>query len=163
MAYYQYTNVLLCPSPYGYDEKSDPKAYADFMAIVKAYEKEDYETIHDILMRYEVKDGAIEEHDTNADWIVDVDLDGSYLLTKISECKTLYTNDHMGEVLHDIMSYIEQTEDLNEKAEYKRELEEVKDSWEKLTQSGVFHDAIGKVVKSYNIDHYLVVEIETEY
>lgn len=85
MAKYQFTNVLLAPSPCGYDEKSDPEAFADYMALDNAWEKEDYETMFDILAKYEVTDGAIEEHDTNANWIVDMDLDGCYLLSKVSE------------------------------------------------------------------------------
>ena len=38
-----------------------------------------------ILSNYELENGAIEEHDNDADLIVDCDADGYYLLEKISE------------------------------------------------------------------------------
>ena len=65
--------------------------------------------------------------------------------------------------LIDIESYIEQTEDTNEREEYKRELEEVKGKWGKLVDSGVFHDAIGQVVKKDCYGTILAVEVVTEY
>lgn len=77
--------------------------------------------------------------------------------------KTTYTDNNMKEVLADIESYIEQTEDTNEREEYNRELEEVKGEWSKLVDSGVFHDAIGKVVKKDCYGTILAVEVVTEY
>jgi hypothetical protein len=53
--------------------------------------------------------------------------------------------------------------DCEELAEYKREIEEVKNDWAKLVDSGIFHDAIGKVVKKDCYGCCLVVEVETEY
>jgi hypothetical protein len=49
--------------------------------------------------------------------------------------------------------------DCDELAEYKREMEEVKNDWAKLVDTGIFHDAIGKVVKKDGT----TVEVETEY
>ena len=52
-----------------------------------------------------------------------------------------------------------QMPDCDELAEYKREVEEIKNDWAKLVDSGIFHDAIGKVVKKDGS----TVEVETEY
>ena len=73
-------------SPNGdYTKTAYPKAYADFMALDKAYESNDIESMESILSNYELENGAVEEHDTNADLIVDCDADGYYLLEKIRE------------------------------------------------------------------------------
>jgi hypothetical protein len=133
------------------------------MALDKAYETDDFDSMESILSNYEIENGAVEEHDTNADYIVDCDADGFYLLRKISEPKTTYTDNDMEEVIADIMSYIEQTEDINEREEYKRELEKVKGEWGKLVDSGIFHDAIGQVVKKDCYGTILAVEVVTEY
>ena len=82
MAKYQIKAALLAPSG-NYDETTDPKAVADFKALDKAYESNDIESMESILSNYELENGAIEEHDTNADLIVDCDADGYYLLEKI--------------------------------------------------------------------------------
>lgn len=162
MAKYQIIAVLLTPSG-NYTETECPKGYADYMALDKAYETDDFDSMESILSNYEIENGAVEEHDTNADHIVDCDADGFYLLRKISEPKTTYTDNDMEEVIADIMSYIEQTDDTNEREEYKRELEEVKGEWSKLVDSGVFHDAIGQVVKKDCYGTILAVEVVTEY
>lgn len=162
MAKYQIIAVLLTPNG-NYTETECPKGYADYMALDKAYENDDFDSMESILSNYEIENGAVEEHDTNADYIVDCDADGFYLLKKISEPKTTYTDNDMEEVIADIMSYIEQTEDTNEREEYKRELEEVKGEWGKLVDSGVFHDAIGQVVKKDCYGTILAVEVVTEY
>ena len=162
MAKYQIIAVLLTPNG-NYTETECSKGYADYMALDKAYEVNDFDSMESILSNYEIENGAVEEHDTNADFIVDCDADGFYLLRKISEPKTTYTDNDMEEVIADIMSYIEQTEDTNEREEYKRELEEVKGEWSKLVDSGVFHDAIGQVVKKECYGTILAVEVVTEY
>ena len=84
MAKYQIIAVLLTPSG-NYDEKSSPKGYADYMALDKAYETDDFDSMESILSNYEIENGAVEEHETNADYIVDCDADGYYLLKKIGE------------------------------------------------------------------------------
>ena len=84
MAKYQIKAALLAPSG-NYDETTGPKAVADFKALDKAYESNDIESMESILSNYELENGAVEEHDTNADLIVDCDADGYYLLEKIRE------------------------------------------------------------------------------
>ena len=84
MAKYQIKAALFAPSG-NYDETTDPKAVADFKALDKAYESNDFESMESILSNYELENGAVEEHDTNADLIVDCDADGYYLLEKIRE------------------------------------------------------------------------------
>ena len=84
MAKYRMIAALLTPNG-DYTKTAYPKAYADFMALDKAYESNDIESMESILSNYELENGAIEEHDTNADLIVDCDKDGYYLLRKIRE------------------------------------------------------------------------------
>lgn len=84
MAKYRMIAALLTPNG-DYTKTAYPKAYADFMALDKAYESNDFESMESILSNYELKNGAIEEHDNDADLIVDCDADGYYLFVKISE------------------------------------------------------------------------------
>ena len=84
MAKYRIVAVLLTPSS-NYDETTDPKAVADFNALESAWDEgNDDEVLINILSNYEIENGAVEEHDANADLIVDCDADGFYLLKKLS-------------------------------------------------------------------------------
>ena len=62
-------------------------------------------------------------------------------------------------ILSDIQSYIEQTSDENERIQYTNELNETKNNWDSLIESGIFHDAIGKVVNKKSNE----VEVAIEY
>ena len=84
MAKYRIVAVLLTPSG-NYDETTNPKAVADFNALESAWEKQDIDTMHNILTNYGILNGAIEEHDDDSDYGIEVDADGYYLLKKISE------------------------------------------------------------------------------
>ena len=84
MAKYKMVAALLTPNG-DYTKTAYPKAYADFMALDKAYESNDFESMESILSNYELKNGAIEEHDDDSDTIVVCDRDGYYLLEKIGE------------------------------------------------------------------------------
>ena len=84
MAKYRMVAALLTPNG-DYTKTAYPKAYADYMALDKAYESNDFESMESILSNYELENGAIEERDNDADLIVDYDADGYYLLEKISE------------------------------------------------------------------------------
>ena len=84
MAKYQIKAALLSPNG-DYTKTAYPKAHADYMVLDKAYESNDFESMESILSNYELENGAIEEHDNDADLIVDCDADGYYLLRKISK------------------------------------------------------------------------------
>ena len=84
MAKYKMIAALLTPNG-DYTKTAYPKAYADFMALDKAYESNDIESMESILSNYELENGAIEEHDDDSDTIIVCDRDGYYLLEKISE------------------------------------------------------------------------------
>lgn len=62
-------------------------------------------------------------------------------------------------IIADILSYIEQTEDSNERNQYTNELNETKDNWDLLIETGIFHDAIGKVINKKSNE----VEVAIEY
>ena len=81
MAKYQIVGVLLQPNG-NYDEVSSPKGVKDFYALDLAFLGQDMESAIDILKDYEIEHGAIEEHDCTADFIVEADADGYYLLKK---------------------------------------------------------------------------------
>ena len=84
MAKYKMIAALLSPNG-DYTKTAYPKAYADFMALDKAYESNDFESMESILSNYELKNGAVEEHDDDSNTIIVCDRDGYYLLEKISE------------------------------------------------------------------------------
>lgn len=88
MAKYQIVGVLLQPEG-NYDEVSSPKGVKDFYALDLAFLGDDMETAISILQEYEIEQGAIEEHNCNADFIVDADADGYYLLKKLRNVNTL--------------------------------------------------------------------------
>jgi hypothetical protein len=71
----------------------------------------------------------------------------------------IYTSNDMDLILSDIQSYIEQTSDENERIQYTNELNETKNNWDSLIETGVFHDAIGKVVNKKSNE----VEVAIEY
>ena len=82
MAKYRMIAALLTPNG-DYTKTAYPKAYADFMALDKAYESNDFESMESILSNYELKNGAVEEHDDDSNTIIVCDRDGYYLLEKI--------------------------------------------------------------------------------
>ena len=84
MAKYKMIAALLTPNG-DYTKTAYPKAYADFMALDKAYESNDIESMESILSNYELENGAVEEHDDDSDTIIVCDGDGYYLLEKIRE------------------------------------------------------------------------------
>ena len=84
MAKYKMIAALLSPNG-DYTKTAYPKAYADFMALDKAYESNDFESIESILSNYELENGAVGEHDDDSDTIIICDRDGYYLLEKIRE------------------------------------------------------------------------------
>ena len=73
--------------------------------------------------------------------------------------KSIFTDSDLETLREEIQAYMNQMPDCDELAEYKREVEEVKNDWAKLVDSGIFHDAIGKVVKNDGF----TVEVITEY
>lgn len=72
--------------------------------------------------------------------------------------KKYYKND-VNLIINECKNYIAQCEDINEKKEYQDELKRVSNDFYELVNSGVFHDAIGKVVNYTN--NY--VDVITEY
>lgn len=78
-----------------------------------------------------------------------------------------FTEQDKDVIIAEIESYINQCPSIAERLEYRRELKSVKGSFNSLYESGVFHDAIGEVVKVYGKDMggwgTLAVEVETEY
>ena len=84
MAKYRMIAALLTPNG-DYTKTAYPKAYADFMALDKAYESNDFESMESILSNYGLENGAVEEHDDDSDTIIICDRDGYYLLEKIRE------------------------------------------------------------------------------
>ena len=79
-----------------------------------------------------------------------------------------FTESDKDVIIAEIESYINQCPSLAERIEYRRELKSVEGCFRDLHNSGVFHDAIGKVVDVYSKyigSRYctLAVDVETEY
>lgn len=70
--------------------------------------------------------------------------------------KYKYTSNDYDKLLGEINDYINQTESFAEREQYLKELNEVQGNFITLINSGVFHDAIGKIDKIY-------VEVVTDY
>lgn len=84
MAKYQITAMLNAPSAEGYDEISDPKAFADYKILEVAFENAYAELMYLILDNYRYTDGPIEEHkDSNAEYIIEGSADCFCLLERI--------------------------------------------------------------------------------
>ena len=83
MAKYRMIAVLLAPSG-NYDE---PNVVADYNALNKAWNEGNDEVFFNIIGKYEVENGAEEEHDDefDSDIIIECDGDGFYLMEKISK------------------------------------------------------------------------------
>ena len=74
--------------------------------------------------------------------------------------RVIYYKFELPNIVEEIKDYIEESDDTpQQKAEYRRELSSVKMDFNTLIESGVFHDAIGKVT----CDFGNCVEVETEY
>lgn len=83
MAKYQIKAALLAPQG-NYDE---PNVVADYNALNKAWNEDNDDVFFNIIGKYEVENGAVEEHDDefDSDIIIECDGDGFYLMEKISE------------------------------------------------------------------------------
>ena len=77
--------------------------------------------------------------------------------------KTIYKSD-LPFIIEECVDYIDQCDSKAERTAYQEELNEVCGDFNNLVESGVFHDAIGKVVnKRVSNGHCLAVEVVTEY
>lgn len=78
--------------------------------------------------------------------------------------KVLYYESDIDVIIEDIELYIEQSDDTpQQKVEYRKELEKVKNDFEELANSGVFQDTFGKTMEVLTDNGELVVEVETDY
>ena len=76
--------------------------------------------------------------------------------------KRVIKQSDLNKIVCEISSYISQLP-AAERAEYQKELEDVKSSFTSLVSSGVFHDACGKVINSKFVKGECQVTIVTEY
>lgn len=83
MAKYQVKAMLLAPSEEGYTKETDSKAYGDYKILEVAYEHNNFDVMEFILNSYRYPDGAIEEHNTDVDVLIDGMGDGFCLMEKI--------------------------------------------------------------------------------
>lgn len=84
MAKYQITAMLNAPSAEGYDEVSDPKAYADYKILETAFEYANIDVMRFILENYRYTDGSIEEHKhIDAEYFIEGNADCFCLLERI--------------------------------------------------------------------------------
>jgi hypothetical protein len=78
--------------------------------------------------------------------------------------KHIYSWSEEGKVnlINELKSYIEQSE-IGEQIGYMEELNEVKSNWWNLIHSGIYHDAIGKVVDAQFRGSLIIVNVAEEY
>ena len=76
--------------------------------------------------------------------------------------KTIYKSD-LPFIIEECQDYIDQC-DKSERTAYQEELLQLCGDFNHLVESGIFHDAIGKVVNKRSINgHCFAVEVVTEY
>lgn len=76
---------------------------------------------------------------------------------------TTYTENDRAFILNDIKDYISQSHPMEREA-YQRELQRIENgAFLDLVYSGVFHDAVGKVVCHRMTDYGLEVDVVTDY
>jgi hypothetical protein len=74
-----------------------------------------------------------------------------------------YTENDRAFILSDIKGYIKQSYPMEREA-YERELQRIEDgAFLDLVYSGVFHDAVGKVVCHRMTDYGFEVDVSTDY
>lgn len=85
MAKYQVKAMLNAPSEEGYNQTNDPKAYGDYQILTTAFEHNNMDVIEFVLNNYRYEGGAIEEHKSDMNIIIENNYDGFILLEKIEE------------------------------------------------------------------------------
>lgn len=95
MAKYQVKAMLNAPSEEGYNQTNDPKAYGDYQILLTAFNNDNMDVLKFVLDNYRYDDGAIEEHHTDADILVEFNDDGFILLEKIDSINRANENIEM--------------------------------------------------------------------
>ena len=72
--------------------------------------------------------------------------------------KTYFKSD-LSTIIEECQDYIDQLDSKEEQQIYQEELNSVVSDFSRIVESGIFHDAIGKVVNKTNIS----VDVITEY
>lgn len=103
MANYQVKAMLNVPSEEGYNQTNDPKAYGDYQILLTAFDNDNMDVLKFVLDNYRYDDGAIEEHPTDADVIVEFNDDGFILLERIDD-KLNQANDNIAELVNEIVA-----------------------------------------------------------
>ena len=87
-----------------------------------------------------------------------------FVLTKQNNNMTTYYKSDLANIIEICQDYIDQSNKQEQEA-YQRDLNDVCGDFSKLVESGIFHDAIGKVVNTYrdNNGNLLTIEVATEY
>lgn len=83
MAKYQVKAMLLAPSDEGYTFVTDPKAYGDYKILQVAYDYNNFDVLEFVLENYRYDNGAIEEHNTDVDVLIEYMGDGFCLMEKV--------------------------------------------------------------------------------
>lgn len=77
--------------------------------------------------------------------------------------KILYYENDLEEIVTSCEEYIEQLDNVEEQKYYQKELNEVKNDFLQLMNSGIGHDALGKLLNVFEYKGQLCAEIETDY
>lgn len=103
MAKYQVKAMLNAPSEEGYNQTNDANAYADYLIMKTAFERNNMDVVQFLLNNYRYEGGAIEEHNSDANVIIEGNDDCFILLEKIDD-KLNQANKNIAELVDMIVA-----------------------------------------------------------
>lgn len=103
MAKYQVKAMLNAPSEEGYNQTNDANAYGDYLIMKTAFEHNNMDVVQFVLNKYRYEGGAIEEHNSDANVIIEGNGDCFILLERIDD-KLNQANDNIAELVNEIVA-----------------------------------------------------------
>lgn len=103
MAKYQVKAMLNAPSEEGYNQTNDPKAYGDYQILTTAFEHNNMDVMQFVLNSYRYEGGAIEEHNSDVNALIEGNGDCFILLERIDD-KFNQANDNIAELVNEIVA-----------------------------------------------------------
>lgn len=103
MAKYQVKAMLNAPSEEGYNQTNDANAYADYLIMKTAFEHNNIDVMQFVLNSYRYEGGTIEEHNSDANVIIEGNDDCFVLLERIDD-KLNQANKNIAELVDTIVA-----------------------------------------------------------
>lgn len=103
MAKYQVKAMLNAPSEEGYNQTNDPKAYGDYQILTTAFEHNNMVVMQFVLDNYRYEGEAIEEHNSDANVLIEGNGNCFILLERIDD-KLNQANKNIAELVDRIVA-----------------------------------------------------------